>query len=75
MEEFWRIFCGQGICAANSLTAKNRAFRSKSSEAPMRFLWAFRCNPLRSGSAKPLRDFAATYAHPGFFQLSNRLQE
>jgi hypothetical protein len=25
---------------------KNRAFRSKSSEALMRFLWAFRCNPL-----------------------------
>jgi hypothetical protein len=24
--------------------AKNRAFRFKSSEAPMRFLWAFRCN-------------------------------
>jgi hypothetical protein len=30
---------------------KNRAFRSKSSEAPMRFLRAFRYNPLRSGSA------------------------
>ncbi|MDR1317972.1 MAG: hypothetical protein LBK13_13985 [Spirochaetales bacterium] len=27
---------------------KNRAFRSKSSEAPMRFLRAFRCNPLRA---------------------------
>ncbi|MDR1179395.1 MAG: hypothetical protein LBK44_02725 [Spirochaetales bacterium] len=26
---------------------KNRAFRCKSSEAPMRFLWAFRYNPLR----------------------------
>ncbi|MDR1179243.1 MAG: hypothetical protein LBK44_01955 [Spirochaetales bacterium] len=25
---------------------RNRAFRCKSSEAPMRFLWAFRCNPL-----------------------------
>jgi hypothetical protein len=25
----------------------NRAFRSKSSEAPMRFLWAFRYNPSR----------------------------
>jgi hypothetical protein len=32
--------------AANA--AKNRAFRSKSSEAPMRFLWAFRSNPLRT---------------------------
>ncbi|MDR1179291.1 MAG: hypothetical protein LBK44_02195 [Spirochaetales bacterium] len=32
---------------------KNRAFRSKSSEAPMRCLWAFRCNPLRGGSSKP----------------------
>jgi hypothetical protein len=29
---------------------KNQAFRFKSSEAPMRFLWAFRCNPLRGGS-------------------------
>jgi hypothetical protein len=29
-------------------SAKNRAFRSKSSEAPMRFLWAFRYNPLRA---------------------------
>jgi hypothetical protein len=41
-------------------SAKNRAFRSKSSEAPMRFLWAFHFNPLRGGSAKSLRDFAAT---------------
>ncbi|MDR1178895.1 MAG: hypothetical protein LBK44_00190 [Spirochaetales bacterium] len=30
--------------AANA--AKNRAFRCKSSEAPMRFLWAFRYNPI-----------------------------
>jgi hypothetical protein len=29
---------------------KNRAFRFKSSEAPMRFLWAFRSNPLRAPS-------------------------
>jgi hypothetical protein len=26
---------------------KNRAFRSNSSKAPMRFLRDFRCNPLR----------------------------
>jgi hypothetical protein len=45
-----------------ALRAKNRAFRSKSSEAQMRFLWAFRSNPLRApgGSAKSLRDFANT---------------
>ncbi|MDR1179237.1 MAG: hypothetical protein LBK44_01925 [Spirochaetales bacterium] len=30
-----------------ALRAKNQAFRSKSSEALMRFLWAFRYNPLR----------------------------
>jgi hypothetical protein len=30
--------------------AKKQAFRFKSSEAPMRFLWAFRYNPLRNGS-------------------------
>ncbi|MDR1179327.1 MAG: hypothetical protein LBK44_02380 [Spirochaetales bacterium] len=35
-----------------ALRAKNRAFRCKSSEAPMRFLWAFRYNPLRSGSSE-----------------------
>jgi hypothetical protein len=29
-------------------SAKNRAFRFKSSEAPMRFLWAFHFNPLRA---------------------------
>jgi hypothetical protein len=28
-----------------ALRAKNRAIRSKSSEAPMRFLWAFRYYP------------------------------
>ncbi|MDR1179996.1 MAG: hypothetical protein LBK44_05785 [Spirochaetales bacterium] len=36
--------------AANA--ARNRAFRCKSSEAPMRFLWAFRCNPLRKRQLK-----------------------
>ncbi|MDR1315725.1 MAG: hypothetical protein LBK13_02525 [Spirochaetales bacterium] len=30
---------------------KNRAFRSKSSELPMQFLWAFRFNPLRRAAA------------------------
>ncbi|MDR1179978.1 MAG: hypothetical protein LBK44_05695 [Spirochaetales bacterium] len=35
----WRIFC--------SYAAKNRAFRSKSSDLPMQILWAFRSNPLR----------------------------
>jgi hypothetical protein len=31
---------------------KNRAFRSKSSELPMQFLWAFRCNPSRKRQLK-----------------------
>jgi hypothetical protein len=31
-------------------SAKNRAFRSKSSDLPMQILWAFRCNPLRAPS-------------------------
>ncbi|MDR1180158.1 MAG: hypothetical protein LBK44_06600 [Spirochaetales bacterium] len=29
-------------------SAKNRAFRCKSSDLPMQILWAFRCNPLRA---------------------------
>ncbi|MDR1179991.1 MAG: hypothetical protein LBK44_05760 [Spirochaetales bacterium] len=36
-----------GICYANSQTAKNRAFRSKSSDLLMQILWAFRYNPSR----------------------------
>jgi hypothetical protein len=44
--EVWNL----GAFLAQS--AKNRAFRSKSSELPMQFLWAFRCNPLR-GSLEP----------------------
>jgi hypothetical protein len=36
--EFGRLFC----------FAKNRAFRSNSSEAPMRFLRDFRYNPWRA---------------------------
>jgi hypothetical protein len=35
-------------------SAKNRAFRSKSSDLPMQILWAFRYNPLRAPSGKPL---------------------
>jgi hypothetical protein len=37
-------------------SAKKRAFRFKSSEAPVRFLWAFRCNPLAppSGGSGPV---------------------
>ncbi|MDR1179003.1 MAG: hypothetical protein LBK44_00730 [Spirochaetales bacterium] len=35
------------MSAFPALRAGNRAFRSKSSEAPMRFLWAFRYNPWR----------------------------
>jgi hypothetical protein len=38
-------FLNQNLGAFLALCAKNRAFRSKSSEAPMRFLWAFRYNP------------------------------
>jgi hypothetical protein len=37
-------------------SAKNRAFRCKSSEAPMRFLWAFRCNPLRMAAQNQLTE-------------------
>jgi hypothetical protein len=36
-------------------SAKNRAFRSKSSEAPMRFLWAFRYNPWRTAAQNQAR--------------------
>jgi hypothetical protein len=39
-EDSGRIFSGP-------LARKNRAIRSKSSKAPMRFLWAFRYYPLR----------------------------
>ncbi|MDR1179987.1 MAG: hypothetical protein LBK44_05740 [Spirochaetales bacterium] len=34
---------------------RNRAFRSKSSEAPMRFLWAFRCNPIAHATAANIK--------------------
>jgi hypothetical protein len=40
------------LSAFLALRAKNRAFRSKSSEAPMRFLWAFRFNPWRAPSGR-----------------------
>jgi hypothetical protein len=63
--------------AANA--AKNRAFRFKSSEAPMRFLRAFRFNPLRRAAAAQNR-FAilppgqdARAGRPGFYQILNRL--
>jgi hypothetical protein len=41
-----------------ALRAKNRAFRSKSSDLPMQILWAFRYNPLRSGSSEPGQEIA-----------------
>jgi hypothetical protein len=44
------IFDPRILGAFLAQSAKNRAFRYKSSEAPMRFLWAFRCNPLRAPS-------------------------
>jgi hypothetical protein len=47
---------------------KNRAFRCKSSEAPMRFLWAFRYNPLRAPAAHSGIAYAQSirnsYPHP-----------
>ncbi|MDR1180097.1 MAG: hypothetical protein LBK44_06295 [Spirochaetales bacterium] len=36
-----------GFILGASPRCGDRAFRSKSSELPMQFLWAFRCNPLR----------------------------
>jgi hypothetical protein len=66
---FGRIFCGQGICAANSLTAKNRAFRAQSSESaharfpagsPLQSHGAQRLPQVRkSRPAKLRRNFAA----------------
>ncbi|MDR1179195.1 MAG: hypothetical protein LBK44_01715, partial [Spirochaetales bacterium] len=41
----------RNLGAFPALRAGNRAFRSKSSEAPMRFLWAFRYNPWRGRAA------------------------
>jgi hypothetical protein len=41
------------IGAFLELRAKNRALRSKSSEAPMLFLRAFHYNHWRGGSSKP----------------------
>ncbi|MDR1317780.1 MAG: hypothetical protein LBK13_13015 [Spirochaetales bacterium] len=48
---FTVIFLRQNLGALLALPRQNRAFRSKSSEAPMRFLWAFRYNPLRRTAA------------------------
>jgi hypothetical protein len=42
-----------------ALRAKNRAFRSKSSDLPLQSLWAFRSNPLRSGRSVPGQEIAA----------------
>ncbi|MDR1180216.1 MAG: hypothetical protein LBK44_06895 [Spirochaetales bacterium] len=51
------LFLNGAFFAANA--AKNRAFRSKSSEAPMRFLWAFRSNPSRpTGFSRFARRYA-----------------
>jgi hypothetical protein len=47
---FKNSFVIRNLGAFLAQSAKNRAFRCKSSEAPMRFLWAFRYNPLRGGS-------------------------
>jgi hypothetical protein len=52
--EFWAHFFWRA-----SPAKKNRAFRYKSSEAPMRFLWAFRYYPLRSGSSELCHGIAA----------------
>jgi hypothetical protein len=52
-----KFFTGTDIFhtgAFPALRAGNRAFRSKSSEAPMRFLWAFRSNPIAHGSSEPV---------------------
>jgi hypothetical protein len=51
---------GKNSGAFPARSAGNRAFRSKSSELPMQFLWAFRCNPLRapSGSSKSNHEIA-----------------
>jgi hypothetical protein len=48
---------------------KNRAFRSKSSEAPMRFLWAFRYNPLRTPSANCASVYAFAYTDARVYLL------
>ncbi|MDR1179105.1 MAG: hypothetical protein LBK44_01260, partial [Spirochaetales bacterium] len=40
------------VSGASPAQRGGRAFRYKSSEAPMRFLWAFRYNPLRGGSSR-----------------------
>jgi hypothetical protein len=47
-----------------ALRAKNRAFRSKSSDLPMQILWAFRCNPLRGGSDGPRNCEAISWPAP-----------
>jgi hypothetical protein len=39
-------------------SAKNRAFRSNSSDLLMQILWDFRFNPLRGGSSEPVQEIA-----------------
>jgi hypothetical protein len=46
-----RLSSGAFFCPLRG--QKNRAFRSKSSDLQMQILWAFRYNPLRSGSSEP----------------------
>jgi hypothetical protein len=46
-----------------ALRAKNRAFRSNSSDLLMQILWDFCFNPLRGGSSIPVSRIAA--AIPG----------
>jgi hypothetical protein len=58
-EFFGRVFCPW------KPRAKNRAFRFKSSEAPMRFLWAFRCNAPEDGRFPIGIDCSGRYRAPG----------
>ncbi|MDR1178934.1 MAG: hypothetical protein LBK44_00385 [Spirochaetales bacterium] len=41
-------------------SAKNRAFRCKSSELPMQFLWAFRYNPIAPNEISPDTRFSGS---------------
>jgi hypothetical protein len=54
---FGRIFCG--------FAAKNRAFRSKSSDLPMQILWAFRYNAPEDGRFPRSMDCSGRYRAPG----------
>jgi hypothetical protein len=50
---FNNSFVIRNLGAFLAQSAKNRAFRSKSSDLLMQILWAFRYNPLR-GSSEPV---------------------